>query len=94
MLKVRELAGPSLTSGATIGLLLVAAFISGSGIAESDTVPLRPGDHSWRDLLGGSFEVHELMIEQEGYLEKVREDRARSVQLEDAEKTAQPQRGA
>lgn len=36
----------------TIALLLVAAFISGTGVAESDTVALRPGDHSWREILG------------------------------------------
>ncbi|KAK1921242.1 putative mitochondrion protein [Papiliotrema laurentii] len=68
---------------ATIGLLLVAAFIQGSGVAQSDTVPLRPGDHSWREIL-----------EQEGYLQKVREDGQRDTQLADAHRVAQPQRGA
>jgi hypothetical protein len=32
--------------------MLVAAVVQGTGIATTDTVELKQGDHSWREILG------------------------------------------
>jgi hypothetical protein len=52
ILPVLPLYSPLTHTAITVGMILVTAVLTGTGQSDEETVGLRKGDSSWRDILG------------------------------------------